>query len=70
MLKNISKFSSILNKSEQKKINGGRRPGSLQRCCDPSLHCCTTSHLAQNNSSCGGTYVSGCQYHYASGCCI
>ncbi len=40
MLKSILKLDGAqeLNKSEQKSINGGGRPGS---CCDPELHCCT-----------------------------
>ncbi|MHA7057927.1 hypothetical protein ACWGOQ_0011945 [Aquimarina sp. M1] len=71
MLKNILKLegSQRLGRNEQRAINGGGRPGP-RLCCDPALRCCTTSHLAQNNASCGGTYISGCQYHPASGCCI
>ncbi|WP_299439609.1 hypothetical protein [uncultured Aquimarina sp.] len=71
MLKNILKLegSQQLNRNEQKSITGGdrRKPS---RCCDPAQRCCTTSHLAQNNSSCGGTYISGCLYHPSNGCCI
>ncbi|WP_299156996.1 hypothetical protein [uncultured Tenacibaculum sp.] len=69
MKKQILNIGKVLNKAEQKKIEGGLKLKPT-RCCDPAMQCCTTSHLAQNNPSCGGTYISGCQYHPASGCCI
>ena len=62
------KNAKTLSKSEQQSINGGGK--GRPYCCDPNLYCCTTSHLAQHNPSCGGTYRPGCLYHYATGCCI
>lgn len=69
MKKQILNLGKALNKSEQKSIEGGWKIRPF-KCCDPAMQCCTTSHLAQNNPSCGGTYISGCQYHPASNCCI
>ena len=70
MKRQILNLGKALNKADQKEINGGLGPLKPFICCDPALQCCTTSHLAQNNASCGGTYISGCRYHPASGCCI
>ncbi|WP_299106576.1 hypothetical protein [uncultured Tenacibaculum sp.] len=71
MKKSILNLGKVLSRTEQKKIDGGGfGPLKPRRCCDPALQCCTTSHLALNNPSCGGTYMSGCQYHPANGCCI
>ncbi|WP_417799861.1 hypothetical protein [Tenacibaculum sp.] len=68
MKKSILTLGKSLNTAAQKQINGGGlKP---RRCCDPALQCCTTSHAALNNPSCGGTYISGCQYHPATNCCI
>ncbi|WGH76847.1 hypothetical protein P8625_06815 [Tenacibaculum tangerinum] len=69
MKKQILNLGNALNKAEQTQINGGLKLKPTL-CCDPALRCCTTSHLAQNNASCGGTYISGCQYHPATECCI
>ncbi|WP_133537227.1 hypothetical protein [Tenacibaculum caenipelagi] len=69
MKKSILNLGKALNIVEQKQINGGVKP-KPSLCCDPALQCCTTSYLAQNNTSCGGTYISGCQYHPATNCCI
>ncbi|MDY8137900.1 hypothetical protein [Aquimarina sp. 2201CG5-10] len=71
MLKNILNLEGAqrLNKEEQKTISGGGRPGLL-RCCDPAARCCTTTHVALNNASCGATYIPGCNYHPSNGCCI
>ncbi|TPN85445.1 hypothetical protein [Aquimarina algicola] len=71
MLKKILNLEGVqrLKKLEQNKISGGLRP-ILRRCCDPALQCCTTSSLAQNNPSCGGTFIPGCSFHPASNCCI
>ncbi|MBG6128718.1 hypothetical protein IWQ47_000591 [Aquimarina sp. EL_43] len=71
MLKTILDLEGTksLKKSEQKGINGGRIP-VLRKCCNPALRCCTTSHVALNNPSCGATYIPGCSYHPSNGCCI
>ena len=40
MLKNISKLGSVLNKSEQKSINGGKAPCTLNYLwCPPGCKC-------------------------------
>ncbi|TSE03125.1 MULTISPECIES: hypothetical protein [Aquimarina] len=71
MLKTILNLEGTkkLKKDQQKAINGGLRP-ILRRCCDPALQCCTTTHVALNNPSCGATYTPGCSYHASNGCCI
>lgn len=71
MLKNILnlKGSHLLSKSEQKNVHGGARPGSGGRCCDPAKRCCTTFDLA-GNPNCGATYISGCFFIPATGCCV
>ena len=69
MKESILNIGKTLNKIEQKFINGGLKLKPTQ-CCDPALRCCTTSHLALNNPGCGGTYISGCQYHPSTDCCI
>lgn len=70
MKKSILSLGSALNRAQQKEISGGFGPLKPSRCCDPAMACCTTSSLAQNNSSCGGSYRAGCRYHHATNCCI
>lgn len=70
MKKSILTIGAALNKKEQQEISGGIPTIKPSRCCNPALSCCTTSHLALNNPFCGGTYISGCQYHPATDCCI
>ena len=64
------KGTQRIKREDQKTISGGAPPGTPTQCCDPALECCTTTHLALNNASCGGQYKSGCTYHRATGCCI
>ncbi len=68
MKKSILNLGKHLDTRSQKAINGGRLKPT--KCCDPALQCCTTSYAALNNPSCGGNYISGCQYHPAVNCCI
>lgn len=72
MIKNILnlKGTQRINKDEQRGISGGRPPIGPTSCCNPALECCTTTHLALNNSFCGGQYQSGCSYHRATECCV
>ena len=64
------KDTQRIKREDQRSISGGRPPIGPTSCCNPALECCTTSHLAQNQPSCGGQYRPGCTYHRASGCCI